>query len=90
MKKAILLLAAASILAPAAVAQQKLVDEVAKAVASSANKAPQLKAALDQIQPALTNAESKDSEPWVRTKNDPRLSLCVCRWRLIAYVIDFD
>ncbi len=61
MKKAILLLAAASILAPAAVAQQKLVDEVAKTVASSANKAPQLKAALDQIQPALTNPESKDN-----------------------------
>lgn len=59
MKKAILLLAAASMLAPAAVAQQKLVDEVAKTVAASSNKAPQLKAALSQIQPALTNPESK-------------------------------
>lgn len=56
-----MLLAAASLITPAAVAQQKLVDEVAKNVAASSNKVPQLKDALQQIQPALTNAESKDN-----------------------------
>lgn len=61
MKKAILLLAAASMLAPAAVAQQKLVDEVSKTVAASSNKVPALQAALTQLQPAFTNPETKDN-----------------------------
>ena len=61
MKKAILLLAAASMLAPAAVAQQKLVAEVSKTVSASGNKVPALQAALTQLQPAFSNPETKDN-----------------------------
>ncbi len=63
MKKVILFAACASLMASSAVAQMSLVKDVAKLASSS--KVEDLQTALDKIQPALTNPETKnDAQAW--------------------------
>ncbi|MBR3100814.1 MAG: hypothetical protein IKH19_03555 [Muribaculaceae bacterium] len=63
MKKVILFVACASMMASSAMAQMSLVKDVAKLAASS--KVEELQSALDKIQPAFTNPETaNDAQTW--------------------------
>ena len=59
MKKAILFLAFASLLATSAVAQKQLVEDVQKQISSIGTDADAYKAVIGKLTPAFTNAETQ-------------------------------